>query len=77
MGRVSGVRGVFRLSGVPFHVVVLALGAAFLLIDAFHGNVWFDESYSVAIARHSFADIWAIGSNDVHPVLFYWCLHIL
>ena len=39
--------------------------------------MWFDESYSVAIANHSFQDIWHIGSGDVHPVLYYWCLHVL
>ncbi len=39
--------------------------------------MWFDESYSVAIANHSFQEIWRIGSGDVHPVLFYWCLHAL
>ncbi len=59
------------------HILLLALGAAFLLTDAFHGNIWFDESYSVAIANHSFADIWTIGSADVHPVLYYWALHAL
>lgn len=60
-----------------FHILLLLVGLAFLLTGAFHGNVWFDESYSVAIANHSFADIWDIGSGDVHPVLFYWALHVL
>ncbi len=60
-----------------FHGLVVLLGFAFILTGAFHGNVWFDESYSVAIANHSFQDIWRIGSGDVHPVLFYWCLHVL
>ena len=58
-------------------MLVIVLGFAFILTGAFHGNVWFDESYSVAIANHSFQDIWHIGSGDVHPVLFYWCLHVL
>lgn len=60
-----------------FHVVLLVVGLAFLLTGAFHGNVWFDESYSVSIANNSFAEIWDIGSGDVHPVLFYWALHVL
>lgn len=60
-----------------FHILLLLVGLSFLLTGAFHGNVWFDESYSVAIANHSFADIWDIGSGDVHPVLFYWALHVL
>ncbi|MEG1827053.1 MAG: hypothetical protein RR218_07305 [Gordonibacter sp.] len=65
------------LSSRAFHLILLAVGTAFLLAGAFHGNVWFDESYSVGIANHSFAEIWRIGSGDVHPVLFYWALHVL
>ena len=74
--RVGGACGE-ALARPAAHIVVLIIGAAFLLTDAFHGNIWFDESYSVAIAAHSFGDIWYIGSGDVHPVLFYWALHIL
>lgn len=48
-----------------------------MLIGAFHDNVWFDESYSVALASHGFSEIWRIGAGDVHPVLFYWALHCL
>lgn len=66
-----------RLSSTAFHILLLVAGAAFLLTDAFHGNVWFDESYSVGIANHSFADIWYYSSGDVHPVLIYWALHVL
>lgn len=60
-----------------FHLALLAFGTLFLLVGAFHGNVWFDESYSVAIANHPFGEIWIIGSGDVHPILFYWALHVL
>ena len=66
-----------RLSSSAFHILLLVAGSAFLLTDAFHGNVWFDESYSVGIANHSFADIWYYSSGDVHPVLIYWALHVL
>lgn len=59
------------------HILILIAGTGFLLIDAFHGNVWFDESYSLGIVKHSFAEIWTIGSGDVHPVLFYWALHVI
>ncbi len=65
------------VSSLWFHVAVLALGTAFVLVGAFHGYIWFDESYSVAIASHPFSEIWRIGSGDVHPVLFYWALHAL
>lgn len=59
------------------HIVVIILGMIFVAIPIFHSNLWFDESYSVAIANHTFKDIWTIGANDVHPVLYYWILHII
>ena len=65
------------LESKRFHVMLLIVGLAFLLTGSFHGNVWFDESYSVSIANNPFAEIWDIGSGDVHPVLFYWGLHVL
>jgi len=71
----SGSRPVLR--GRVAGVVLLVIGAGFLLISAFQANIWFDESYSVAIASHSFSEIWSIGSYDVHPVLYYWALHVV
>ena len=59
------------------HIAIIIIGIIFLLIPVFHSNMWFDESYSVAISNHSFSEIWTIGSNDVHPVLYYWILHII
>ena len=59
------------------HIAIIVLGILFISISAFHSNIWFNESYSVAIAKHSFADIWPITGNDVHPPLYYWMLHIV
>ena len=59
------------------HIAIIILGIIFILIPAFHTNTWFDESYSVGMARHSFLDIWTIGGHDVHPVLYYWMLRIV
>ena len=59
------------------HIALIILGAILLLIPAFHSNIWFDESYSVAIVNHSFSEIWTIGSHDVHPILYYWMLKVL
>lgn len=58
------------------HIAIIILGSIFILIPAIHSNMWFDESYSVAIADKSFIDIWKITGNDVHPALYYWMLHI-
>lgn len=71
----SGSRPALR--GRVAGVALLVIGAGFLLISAFQTNIWFDESYSVAIASHSFSEIWSIGSHDVHPVLYYWALHVV
>lgn len=59
------------------HIGIIILGIIFISLSAFHENIWFDESYSVAIAKHSFSEIWNITGNDVHPPLYYWVLHIV
>ena len=59
------------------HISIIIAGIISILIPVFHTNLWFDESYSVAIANKSFKEIWTIGGNDVHPVLYYFILHII
>ena len=59
------------------HIILIILGSVFVSLGIFHSNIWFDEAYSVAIAKHSFSEIWSIGGNDVHPILYYWLLHII
>ena len=59
------------------NIIIIILGTIFISIGAFHSNIWFDESYSVAIANHSISDIWNIGGNDVHPVFYYIMLRII
>ena len=59
------------------HIAVIVLGIIFVSLSAFHSSLWFDESYSVAIAKHNFIDIWKITGHDVHPALYYWGLHII
>ena len=59
------------------YISIIILGTLFILISCFHSNMWFDESYSIAIAKHSFKEIWQIGSHDVHPVLYYIMIRIV
>lgn len=59
------------------HIAIIVLGIIFISLSTFHSNLWYDESYSVAISNRNFADIWSIGGHDVHPVLYYWILHII
>ena len=59
------------------HIAIIILGTIFIGLSIFHENLWFDESYSVGMAKHSFSEIWTIGANDVHPVLYYFIIHIV
>ncbi len=59
------------------HIAIIVFGILFNCISIFHSNLWFDEAYSVGLARESFVNIWKIGGNDVHPILYYWILHII
>lgn len=59
------------------HIAVIIMGIIFLCLCAFHSTIWFDESYSVALAKHNFMDTWKITGNDVHPALYYWFIHIV
>ena len=59
------------------NIVIIILGSVFISLGAFHCNIWFDESYSVAIANHGIIDIWNIGGNDVHPVFYYIMLKMI
>ena len=59
------------------HIILIIIGAAFILSTAFHSDIWFDESYSVAIAKHNFVDIYNITGHDVHPPVYYWMLHVV
>ena len=49
-----------KISKKYLHIAIILIGTIFLLLSAFHTNIWFDESYSVAIAKHKIIDIWKI-----------------
>ncbi len=66
-----------KISLKTLHIILIILGTLFIFSTVFHSNIWFDEAYSVGMANHNFADIWNIGKNDVHPVLYYWMLRIV
>ena len=60
-----------------WHIVLIIVGIIFISLGAFHSNIWFDETYSAGLARHTFGEIWSIGGHDVHPILYYWMLRIV
>ena len=56
-----------------FALVILAL------VVRFHGitvpAIWYDEAFSILLARHEPLQIWSITARDVHPPLYYLVLH--
>ena len=57
------------------YIAVFVVGAVFMLAPALTDVFWFDEAYSIALARQSLPEIWRIGAADVHPLLYYVLLH--
>lgn len=66
-----------KISLKNLHIILIIVGTIFLFASSFHTNIWFDEAYSVGMANHTFKEIWEIGGNDVHPVLYYWMLRFV
>ena len=58
------------------HIILLCVGGVFLLSCNLHQNIWFDESYSVALARTGFLDLIRDATEDVHPLLYYILLKL-
>lgn len=53
------------------HISVIIVGVILILIGAFHGNIWFDESYSLGMMNQNWENMITAGINDVHPLLYY------
>ena len=76
MVRGARIRVGANVSSIALAALTLSV-ILFNLVAAFHGNIWFDESYSMALASHALPEIIAIGATDVHPVLYYVMLRII
>ena len=50
-----------------FHILIIVLGSIFILLGAFHTEVWFDESYTIALVSHNISDI-------IFPLFFIFLL---
>lgn len=61
---------------------VFALGLSIIIFSVISfskigsWSVWFDESFSVFMVKHSFADIWHYTSLDVNSPLYYFVLKL-
>ena len=53
------------------HISLIIVGIVLILIGTFHGNIWYDEAYTVGMMHQSWGDMIETGINDVHPLLYY------
>lgn len=70
-------RNIKNINPKYIYAVIIVLGTLFSILACFHANLWFDESYSIALSNHPFNELWTIGSHDVHPVLYYIMIKII
>lgn len=55
-------------------VLVAAVSMILMMRQAFSLDVWIDESFSMALIRHSYLEMIQLTAIDVHPPLFYLIL---
>ena len=68
-GKMEKIQKIFKPKYI--HIVVIILGIIFMSLSIFHTNMWFDESYTIGIVRHSFSEIWNITAMMyIHHLLF-------
>lgn len=53
------------------HIIVIVIGAMFMISAGLHTNIWFDETYTLGLINHNFIDLVKIGATDVHPLFYY------
>lgn len=47
---------------------------ALIMLMGVGQSIWFDEGYSILLAKHSYAEIFALTNVDAHPPLYYLLL---
>ena len=63
-----------HLNKINIGLIVLIAIAPLLL--CFNSSLWFDEAYSVGIAKQPWENLFISTINDVHPILYYVLLKI-
>lgn len=61
------------LGWLPAIVMLLAFGLRIYRLG--DQNMWWDEAFSVWVARHDWGTLTTIAAGDTHPPLYYWLLH--
>lgn len=50
---------------------VAAAGLAVLIVFSFSYDIWYDEAYTIALIKNSYADMLECIAQDAHPPLYY------
>ena len=58
------------------NIGLIVLIAIVPLLLCFNSSLWFDEAYSVGIAKQPWGNLLISTINDVHPILYYVLLKI-
>jgi 4-amino-4-deoxy-L-arabinose transferase-like glycosyltransferase len=56
---------------------VIGVAAVVYVVGISHELIWYDESVSVAIANHSFAEIFQLLPHENHPPLYFLLLRLV
>ena len=64
----------FKKLNIPYIALAFIAILPFCLI--FNDNIWFDESYTLALIQHSYPDIIKIVKTDMHPPLYFLSLKL-
>lgn len=55
-------------------IIAMLLTFALSLFMGLGQSIWFDEGYSIILAKHSVGDLFALTNVDAHPALYYLLL---
>ena len=69
----------YKITNKKF-IIILIIGAlltvAICMLIGLNQSVWFDEAYSIMLAKRSVSDLITLTSVDVHPPLYYLILKL-
>lgn len=60
-----------------FTYIVAIVCAVLIFMQTRAGDIWYDEVFSVAFVKGSFADIFRFTAMDVHPPMYYLYLKVM
>ncbi|WP_321328337.1 hypothetical protein [uncultured Ilyobacter sp.] len=55
-------------------IVIASIGVLVQIIFCFSQDIWADESFSLALIKHSYSEVISLTAADVHPPLYYFIL---